>query len=230
MTFKKLLYVSLSFLLLLSITACAGNDIAETGTPASVSSEPTSATPKKPDVSNSSEEEINQPEDSDIDYPLEMWFSSGVGAWYTKLIIHSNGSFSGEFRDSNMGEIGDEYPNGTAYECIFSGYFSKPQQVNDYTYSLTLETIKIQGNIGESRIENGTLYKTTTPYGLMNSDDTDYAKEFLLYTPQTPTAEMREDFLSWWPERFGAEPDGKLLIYGLQNLETSDGFFTAKEN
>ena len=74
------------------------------------------------------------------------------------------------------------------------------------------------------------LYKTSSPHGLMNVDDTGYAKEFLLYTPNAPTSEMREEFLSWWPERFGADPNGQLLIYGLQNVETSDGFFTAKEN
>ena len=74
------------------------------------------------------------------------------------------------------------------------------------------------------------LYKISSPNGLMNADDTGYAKDFVLYTPNAPTLEMREEFLSWWPERFGAEPDGKLMIYGLQNVETNAGFFTQLEN
>ncbi|MBQ3547142.1 MAG: hypothetical protein IJA44_01540 [Clostridia bacterium] len=231
MTFKnRILCVLMSCFIALSFSACGVGDIVEAGAPSGVSQQsPTISTPQKPTSSEESKEE-SQIDNDTIDYPLEMWFASGVGAWYTKLTIHANGSFSGEFHDSNMGEIGDDYPNGTTYECKFSGYFSNPQKVNDYTYSLTLETIEIEGEIGESRIADGMLYKTSSPHGLMNVDDTGYAKEFLLYTPNAPTSEMREEFLSWWPERFGADPNGQLLIYGLQNVETSDGFFTAKEN
>ncbi len=230
MMFKnKILYLLLSVLMVLSLSACVGGDIVEAGTPAGVSQQsPTISTPQKPSVSQENTDESKTDEDK-IDYPLEMWFSSGVGAWWTKIVIHANGSFEGEYQDSDMGEIGDDFPNGTVYECKFSGYFSKPEKVNDYTYSLNLETVEIVGEIGESRIEDGMLYKISSPNGLMNATNTGYAKEFLLYTPNAPTVEMREEFLSWWPEHFGSVPNGKLLIYGLQNVETSDGFFTGFE-
>ncbi len=231
MMFKnKILCLMLLALMVLSLSACVGGDIVETGTPAGVSQQsPTISTPQKPSVSEESQEESKIEEDK-IDYPLEMYFTSGAGAWWTKITIHANGSFEGEFQDTDMGEIGEEYPNGTVYECKFTGYFTKPEKINDYTYSLNLESLEIQGEIGETRIEDEALYKISAPYGLMNTDGTDYAKDFVLYTPNAPTAEMREEFLSWWPERFGAEPDGNLLIYGLQNLETNDGFFTYREN
>ena len=231
MMFKnKILRLLLSVLMALSLSACVGGDIVETGTPAGVSQQSsTISIPQNPSVSQESTDESKTDED-EIDYPLEMYFSSGVGAWYTKIIIHTNGSFEGEYQDTDMGEIGDEFPNGTVYECKFSGYFSKPEKVNDYTYSLNLETVEIVGEIGETRIEDGMLYKISFPSGLMNSSNTGNAKEFLLYTPNAPIVEMRDEFLSWWPERFGADPDGKLLIYGLQNLETNDGFFTFREN
>lgn len=227
---NKILCLLLSVLMILSLSACVGGDIVEAGTPAGVSQQsPTISTPQKPSVSQENTDESKTDEDK-IDYPLEMWFSSGVGAWWTKITIHANGSFEGEFNDSNMGETGEEYPNGTVYECKFSGYFSKPEKANDYTYSLTLETIEVEGEVGTTRIEDGVLYEILLPYGLTNTDGTDYARDFVLYTPNAPTLEMREEFLSWWPERFGAEPDGKLLIYGLQNLETNDGFFSQLEN
>lgn len=230
MTFKKFFCFICSALMALSLSACVGGDIVEAGTPTGVSQQsPITSTPQKPSVSQESADESKIEEDK-IDYPLEMWFSSGVGAWWTKITIHANGSFEGEYQDTDMGEIGEEYPNGTVYECKFTGYFTKPQKINDYTYSLSLETVEIIGEIGETRIEDGMLYKISSPNGLMNADDTGYAKDFVLYTPNAPTLEMREEFLSWWPERFGAEPDGKLMIYGLQNVETNAGFFTHLEN
>ena len=230
MTFKnKILCGALSAVMVLCFACCETGDIVETGTPAGVDSKPSVSVPEKPNISVPTENESDKSEETDkIEYPLEMWFSSGVGAWSTKLVIHSNGSFEGEYIGSEA-ETGEEYPNGTMYECKFSGYFSKPKKVNDYTYSLSLESLEIEGEVGQTRIEDGMLIKTWNPYGLMNIDDSGYAKEFLLYAPNAPTSEMREEFLSWWPERFGADPNGMLGVYGLQNLETSDGFFTYRE-
>ena len=40
-------------------------------------------------------------------------FSSGVGAWSTELTMLEDGTFWGNFHDSEMGETGEGYPNGT---------------------------------------------------------------------------------------------------------------------
>lgn len=231
MTFKdKILCVLMPCFIAFSLSACGTGDIVEAGTPAGVSQQsPTISTPQKPTVSQESTVESEIKEDK-IDYPLEMWFSSGVSAWYTKIIIHANGSFTGEYYDGEMGELTEEYPNGTVYECKFSGYFSIPEKINSYTYSLTLETLEIEGEIGSSRIEEGILYKTSLPSGLMSANRTDFAKGFLLYTPAAETSELGEEFLSWWSGKFDSDFNGKLLVYGLQNLETNDGFFTTKED
>lgn len=37
-------------------------------------------------------------------------FSSGAGAWGTELHIRADGSFSGQYQDSNMGETGEGHP------------------------------------------------------------------------------------------------------------------------
>ena len=57
------------------------------------------------------------------EYPMELTFSSGAGAWRTSLILNADGTFVGEYSDSDMGDIGDAYPNGTFYFCSFSGQF-----------------------------------------------------------------------------------------------------------
>ena len=55
--------------------------------------------------------------------PKNFLFCSGAGGWSTGLKLNADGTFSGEYHDSNMGETGDGYPNGTMYECTFSGKF-----------------------------------------------------------------------------------------------------------
>lgn len=47
-------------------------------------------------------------------------FSSGAGGWLTEIVISEDGSFTGHFHDSDMG---DAYPEGTRYECSFTGVF-----------------------------------------------------------------------------------------------------------
>ena len=48
-------------------------------------------------------------------------FSSGVGGWSTELNVGENGAFTGNFHDSEMGETGEGYPNGSMYGCLFHG-------------------------------------------------------------------------------------------------------------
>ena len=51
--------------------------------------------------------------------PVELVFSSGAGAWGTVLELAPDGAFTGSFHDTNMGETGEGYPNGTVYLCSF---------------------------------------------------------------------------------------------------------------
>ena len=77
-------------------------------------------------------------------YPIDMIFSSGAGGWSTTLTLSQDGSFTGAFSDSEMGERDEnEYPNGTVYVCNFSGQFKDIKKVNDYTYSMTLDSVKV---------------------------------------------------------------------------------------
>lgn len=235
MTLKnKILSIVLSGFMVISFAACESGDIVEAGTPAGVDSKPAVILPEKPPVSNSSSIiESNDIEKEDkIKYPLKMYFSSGVGAWGSEILIHADGSFTGLYHDENANESGEEYPNGTIYSCGFSGKFTMPEQINEYTYSLKLERIEIDNENAEEVIIDGVLFKQAYPYGLMNSDDSDYATDFLLYTPNAPTLKLleEEDFISWWPDRFGADINGTLNVYGLHNVETGDGFFSFLEN
>jgi len=74
---------------------------------------------------------------------MEWCFSSGAGGWSTDLWTQADGSFTGEYHDSEMGETGEGYPDGTIYVCRFSGQMSVAAQVDEKTKTsairLTLE-------------------------------------------------------------------------------------------
>ncbi len=150
----------------------------------------------------------------------EFYFSSGVGGWGTILILNEDGSFEGNFHDSEMGVTGDGYPNGTCYLCRFSGKFENIEKLDDYTYSLTLKEISTEHEEGAEWIEDGVLYIASYPYGL------DGGNEFLLYTPDCPVEGLSEDFLSWWPERYNMDGAPSVLNrYSIHNLAENYGFF-----
>lgn len=170
--------------------------------------------------------------DNDVDsnvgipYPLDLYFSSGAGAWYTSITINSDGSFTGSHHDSDMGDTSEDYPNGTVYQCDFEGKFINVRQINAYTYSLTLDSITTNRKKGDTYIEDGVRFKASYPLGLMANDaGSKPAKEFLLYTPSAPVNEMPETWAYWKPPKLVDESLDTLSVYGLYNKEREDWFF-----
>ena len=154
--------------------------------------------------------------------PDEFQFMSGVGGWSTTLHIKPDGTFEGYFYDSDMGDTGDNYPNGTRYECVFSGKFTDIQKVSDYEYTMRLESITCEGEIDSERIEDGVRIITSNPYGMDNADI------FELYLPGRVTADLPEAFIQWVasPNVWSMDdiPD-ELPLYGLYNIGGEEGFF-----
>lgn len=123
--------------------------------------------------------------------PSNFTFSSGAGAWSTELNLENDGTFSGQYHDSDMGDSSTEYPNGTVYICNFTGKFTAPVQINDYTYSMKLDNLQVEGNPGEEYYENNQRFVYSEPYGLEN------ANELLIYSPGSPISELPEDLTMW---------------------------------
>ena len=71
-------------------------------------------------------------------------FSSGAGGWSTELTMGENGTFTGVYHDSEMGETGDNYPDGTVYLCSFHGQFTDPVQVDEYTWTVKVRRKRIR--------------------------------------------------------------------------------------
>lgn len=148
-------------------------------------------------------------------------FASGVGGWGTELSIEADGSFYGVFHDSNMGEDGPDYPNGTVYISVFSGRFGNVQYVDEYTRSMRMLELKTDRPTEEEWIEDGVRYVSSTPYGLDNAD------ELLVYLPGAWLQSLPHEFVTWvaMPHAWGdADRPVLLPFYGLYNVAEQEGF------
>lgn len=149
---------------------------------------------------------------------LEFYFASGAGGWRTVLQIKEDGSFSGEYSDSDMGSVGEGYPNGTYYFCAFEGKFSETVKVNDYTYSMKIEEIHYKNETGTEEIKDGVLYSYSTAYGL------DGAEDILVYLPGAPVKELPEEYMGWVRGSMENLYASELPFYGLYNEKEQNGF------
>lgn len=169
--------------------------------------------------------EITEPESAEPGFSYadlsgyEFQFSSGVGAWGTSMTIEEDGSFHGEYHDTDMGDISEGYPGGTLYLSSFTGNLSKPEKVNEYTYSAKLLSIQTERPSGEEEITDDTRYVYSDAYGIYD------AKEILIYLPGAPLAELPAQFLGWVHYNdLSSVTETELPFYGLYNVAAECGF------
>ena len=144
-------------------------------------------------------------------------FQSGVGAWGTGVYIREDGSFAGTYSDSDM---------NLQYRCDFSGQFTQPVQVNDYTWSVEIARMEYVQPVGtEEDGPDGIHYIYSEPYGL------DGAERILIYLPGAPISQLPEDYVSWVTStilHLGGYSDisqaEALPFYGLYNEAQGQGF------
>lgn len=156
--------------------------------------------------------------------PQGFDFSSGAGGWGTHIDLNPDGTFTGQYHDSDMGDTGSGYSNGTVYICDFSGRFTSPKKINDYIYSMNLESFDVEGVSGTVYYEDNIRYIVSDPYGFDNAD------EFFIYLPGCPLKETSEEFLSWSfinTQIRNTIPTG---VYGIYNVGGMEGFMGEDEN
>ncbi len=156
--------------------------------------------------------------------PEDFVFSSGAGGWMTYFNLKPDGSFEGQFHDSDMGDVGEGYTNGTVYICNFDGKFSVPKQVDAHIYSMKLEYLNTEGTPGEEYYEDSTRYIYSEAYGF---DDAD---EFLIYLPGCPLEQTSEDFLTWSSIHTGIRKTLPTGYYGIYNVGGKEGFVGMDED
>ena len=147
-------------------------------------------------------------------------FCSGAGAWSTELTVAADGSFSGNYHDSDMGDMGDDYPNGTLYFCSFTGRFGPLRYVDDHTCSTEIQEIVSEKEQNDTEIIDGVRYIASYPYGLED------AETLYFYLPGKPVDELPESFRDWCRYQLEDCTDGKLNFYGLYNEAMEEGFYS----
>ena len=142
-----------------------------------------------------------------------------AGGWHTALGIQPDGSFIGSHCNDVTIPPTMRYYNHIIRYCNFQGQFSDPKQVDEYTYSMTMESITLENTPGEESYSGETRYITSTPHGL------EAANEVLLYFPGKKVSELPESFLAWSHSMMDWDMETETLpFYGLYNVEEGYGF------
>ena len=201
-TVKKLQFAALALALLLG-TGCTNG---KTNTVSSVGEKSTQST------------ETEQENPLTESGTLKFVFSSGAGGWSTQLSLQPDGTFTGHYEDVDMGDMGEENPNGTVYVCDFSGSFSQPDKVDEHRWTMILEYLSTEKEPDEITYQHGIKYVSAGPNGL------ERVQEVWLYLPGAETEDLPEEFLSWTTSAFAGEVPEELPFYGLYNVNEETGF------
>lgn len=149
-------------------------------------------------------------------------FMSGAGGWSTELTINPDGSFTGNYYDSDMGDSGDGY-DATEYVSTFHGKFKNIRKKDDYTYVMqidTLETEETQDTWIEETGYGKVRYVASPPYGLYGGTN------FELYLPGTLVSSLSAEYIDWVRTPMALDESATTLPgYGLYNVEEQNGFF-----
>ncbi len=187
--------LALSGAMLLTLCACGGRDAAVT--PSAPAEHTWNVSPPHTPVPEPTPTPFFSAADKAYFFhrvPKHYSFLSGAGGWSTELYMTGgedySGSFAGDYHDSDMGDVGEDYPNGTVYHCSFTGEFAQPERLDEYSYSIILEELTYDPPEAES-IEDGVRYITAGPYGLEN------VGELRIYFPGYPIKNIPEDDRVW---------------------------------
>ena len=157
------------------------------------------------------------------DEPLKLVYASGAGGWGSLLTLLPDGSFTGDYRDSEMGTNAPEYPNGSCYVSVFEGHFTDIQQISDYAWSMTLGSLTTERTPKETWIADGVRYIATEAAGVAGGET------FILFAPGTPADEIPAECRDWWPDayRWRNGEIEQLEGWALCNVKVGTGFYTS---
>lgn len=114
-------------------------------------------------------------------------FSSGAGGWGTVFYIEPDGSFFGEYHDSELNESGVDY-DGSVYISKFKGTFSPLTKIDDKTYSMKVISLSTENEPETEEILDNIRYVYTLPYGIEPDG------EFIIHLPDVDVSKLGEEF------------------------------------
>ena len=172
------------------------------------------------DIISSSEPSINEDETSSndpaadaysdleeiklLDAPMTFYYASGAGAWGSEITINPDWTFYGSFHDTDAGAEGGPQRK----QCDYTGRFVDIKHVDEYSWSLRIESITPDRPIGETWMEGDVRCTVASPYGI--TENTTY----MIYVPGADNDILPSTYV-------GAlfRPEGPLIQYSLYNPE-----------
>lgn len=150
--------------------------------------------------------------------------SSGHGAWGVGIEVAEDGSFNGEYHDTNMGESGEGYPHGTIRQCKFYGKFNNVSKIDEYTYTCELEYLYNEVPEGTEEIVDLVRHIYTGAYGMEGGSN------FLILLPGKPRSELTPGMLNWYGNTTGEgqDPSGVITRYCIYNVEGGYLFISSR--
>ena len=226
---KRIVSLLLAIILVISLCGCSTNNI-DSQPPEEIRE--TQNTPSEPTDPAGTEEtapaETETPVEMGFSFEdvagLEFYFSSGAGGWRTILHINADGSFNGVYSDSEMGSVGEDYPNGTYYLCNFTGSFTTPEKLSENIYTFQLKSLEYMHS-DAVEIKNGVRYVSSTPFGIEGGT------QFNIFLPNTPLSEIPEEYIDWVGRGYFSTESAQesvLPFYGLFNVTEGFGFSSYK--
>ena len=158
-------------------------------------------------------------EDADLLNTLSAFkfsMSSGAGAWEDLFILQSDGTYSGEYMDADMGDVEDAYPNGTVYIGTYHGKLGNVSKKNKYLYSVKVLS-QTMDDRPEEEIIDGIRYVSV-------SGGFDSISEVLVCIPGTPMSQIPESARMWFWGPAGDFDMTETESYGIFSEDGSVGF------
>ncbi len=151
---------------------------------------------------------------------MDFVHSSGAGAWGEGFIVHADGTFEGDYHDE---DAYGSYIDDNGYELYatvtlseWTGKFSAPVKVNDYTYTTKVESITLTREPG-TEIKDHVEYVYTTAEGMSVGD------EFTIYLPSAQISDLPSGFMDSVSANYRTS-GSQLGKYGMLNTTESTAF------
>ena len=182
----------------------------------------TGANQPAPEEATQEETTLPTPETLPLDEEtMEFWFASGAGAWSSRLILSKDGSFTGNYHNTEPSEVGNNYPNGTRYQSAFDGRFEIVKQLNDYSIELQLTQVQTEQPVDTISFEDGMRIVSASAFGI------DGGSRFTLYLPNATKEQIPTEGRSWLrPTVSDLESNKQLGFYFLYNETEETGFYS----
>ena len=130
--------------------------------------------------------------------------------------IKANGTYTGEYYDADMGDVGEDYPNGTVYIGTYSGKLGNVRKYNKYLYKVKVIRQKMDDRPAEEIID-GVRY-VSTGGGLPAGEDV------FVCVPGTPFSQIPEEAQMWFTGPTGNWDMTETESYGIFTQDGSCGF------